>query len=337
MQFSYRNIIFIIFVCFFISLISIVRNDFGIDPDYQAYKHLYTIIDKVRFDEIEEINDRGFLIFIFFAKTLDISFDFFLWFVCFSSLMIKVFCVAKKSPESTVYFILFYSMTFFLLHELVQVRIAIAISLFYLVLNFSMFDTWKNRFVYLFIGIIAASFHLSVGFLFFIPIIKVRLRLFLACLLFFVFVVNNSLFYGNLSEYLSNYSNVGIDIISYLNELNGSTDNLSILNSANLFTFMFLILSLCLHNKMEVTDAEQYVLDLNIKFLMFSLVLFFLFSNSPVVAYRMSELFRVLIPIASGIMLASMYGKPRFSLVLIFILAINVGFFVNYLKAVLVF
>lgn len=335
-QNSYRNIIFIFSICLFISLVSILRQDFGINPDYESYKNLYTIIDHVKFDDIDGINDKGFLIFVFFVKALDISFDFFLWLVCFFCLIIKVFCIAKLSCKSTVFFIFFYVITFFLLHELVQIRIAIAISLFYLALNFIMLDALKYRLLYLFIAALAMSFHLSVIFVFLIPIVKIKLRLFLIILSVLTLSLNVSFFYSDLIEYLSMSSSVSVDVISYLNELNSSVDNLSIVNSANILTLMFIILSLFLHDKIEVSDSEQYILELNVKFLIISLVMFYIFSNSPVVAYRMSEIFRVLIPIASGIILVSMYEKSKFPLVVMFILVINIGFFVNYFKAVLV-
>ena len=116
-----------IFICLIISFFVALRPE-GLTADYDIYYIMYN------YPEIRS----GEIVFQFFRWMfidLEDGFIFLLFVHCFLALILKFIFLKKVEPLNAVLFIMFYFPTFFILWEMTQIRIGLAIS-FYL---FSLF------------------------------------------------------------------------------------------------------------------------------------------------------------------------------------------------------
>lgn len=114
--------LFGIFVCLFISYFVALRPE-GLTADYDIYSIMYYFPER----------RSGELIFQFFRWIFfpfENGFILLLFAHCFISLFLKYCCLVKVNITNAILFVIFYFFCFFVLWEMTQIRISLAISLF---------------------------------------------------------------------------------------------------------------------------------------------------------------------------------------------------------------
>ncbi|TBM13616.1 EpsG family protein [Hafnia alvei] len=168
-NYSINRKIFNIILLFVIVLFSCFcsMRFFGIDNDYVPYSQYFESM-RLFSDIFDSRFEIGYSIFQFFVKKiLYLNFDIFLFLIAFISLYIKSIMFSETKYALLILVIYFFSMG--LMHEMTQLRAAVAIALSYL----SIYQYSKgNKKKAIFFTILAATFHISVlftSFIYFIP------------------------------------------------------------------------------------------------------------------------------------------------------------------------
>lgn len=221
-QFPIKKFIFLYLIgcaCILLSIFSSEITPYG--RDYSEYLYAYGNIDNVRFEFLFK------QLFNFGQEYLKLNLNIFLIFVIFSTLSIKVYVAQKLSLDITKFLLFFFSyiLTFFLLHEMVQFRISIALSLVLL----SCYTLCQGRFyLSLVLVLLGSYFHLSVILFFVLPVTYFYYRKFgfthyiiissvVAAFLFFVVPKLTDLILGvrpSALGYLENWNNYEVVYIS---------------------------------------------------------------------------------------------------------------------------
>lgn len=277
------------------------------DPDFDVYKGMYELTSLGKMDSLER-NDFGFTYLMIFFASAEMPFELFLWCICLTSVFIKALSVARLSQAYLIPFCIFYLFSFFLIHEMIQIRIALAVSIFYLSLIFIREKAFWYFFFTAALALFASLFHFSILLLFVASIVFSRFVVSWVNVVFFLFLffVFSEISVSLISLFLEFSENKLVS--AYLFQLsegfNFSHKALfhpqTFLSLVSLFFFIFL--NRLLIDYKSKLSVEDMILNLNVCLFILSIFVFLLtLSVSEVIAYRLSELFRVLSPLSSAI------------------------------------
>lgn len=126
----------------------------GVDRDYYQYLYFFDYLSLPYDGRFEP----GFVYFSFFVKKLTGSFTALLFFIAACSLTIKIYLILKL--PNYWYWMTAYFLMLFPLHEMTQIRAAMAIGIGYLALHLSL--DRKSRFLPFLFFILAATFQSSI-------------------------------------------------------------------------------------------------------------------------------------------------------------------------------
>lgn len=274
--------------CFVLSYLVLLKADF-FSADYIPYVQIYN----GTYDEINEI-EPAFKYLTYFFYQFDIPYDFFAMMVCSLCLSYKVFYSRKIIPSTYgAGFLIVYICFYGFLHDLTQLRIAIAVVMCYAA-SYQYFFLRKRvqPLLWMSLGVL---FHYSVFIWCLSLFINSYRRLFIALvsMTFGITLLLNSV--NIIAAYLPSEK-----IISYIYNLSyslGSVDTLSLLN-LNTITFILIYISVgLLARRVSLSVNEKrfvtYVQCSGILAFFF----FYIFGNVPVVAYRLAELLRIFYPL----------------------------------------
>jgi hypothetical protein len=276
---KYKNLIFILLILVLILTAGLrIPNS---DRDYQNYITL--------FDSAPDINiEPSFILISIFVKSIFGNTPIILFIIfSFVSIGIKYFAL-KRITELWFISIFLYFSYYFILHDLTQIRAGVAASLLFLLLP-TIYN--RNPLQFIFISVLAISFHYS-AFIFLF-------------LWFFKQGLNNKILYlliplGYLFHYFSLdvFLNLPFESInSKLNIYKALQDGDSERRKINVFNFYLLfkifIYYLLLFKINYLNSINKYS-KLIISIYGFSIFLFLFFSKLPIVSFRIYELLGVI-------------------------------------------
>ncbi|WP_318469409.1 EpsG family protein [Photobacterium leiognathi] len=276
-------ILFIVVIPVLFSFLSFMRGG-SYHIDYYEYLNFFNSI-KGGYEPSVRIYDLGF---IYITKVFSfLDFDQFLWFVVMLSFMIKSISVYLISPRSAFFFVIFYVISTFFLHELIQTRLALGIAFFYLATYFYIKKTYL---LFILFTVIATSFHLSILFAVIFLFFNKKRNIFLILLAAILFVEMN--LFSGIINYLSIFNDSFRQYTIGMRSIN-SIDYKLILNSYGvLLPFYSLIIILLFSKKDEMTFYEYKIFIINVNFMICSIFFFIFFTSlfSDVVGTRIAEL-----------------------------------------------
>jgi len=163
-----KNLLFIFFitVVFFAMLLPAIRLDVG--HDYYAYYDIFNAVEPLsKYSSFENMflcfsnihGEKGFLFIISIFKEIDLSFEFFIFFIAFLNFLILTFALIKFQKEFNIniFFSLFlYISLFYFISHFSQIRFGLVIVIFLL----SIYFMYHNKmFLYLFTILFGTLFH----------------------------------------------------------------------------------------------------------------------------------------------------------------------------------
>ena len=304
-------------VAFVISLLSLLRGQ-KFDQDYQSYASMFSEIN-MRGSPFSNGNvEPGYYLIMWIFKTTGLHFDFLLFSITFFCLWAKYYSVASFGKSTLVLFIIFYSVSFFLIHELNQTRVAISSAFFYLAV-YGIFNSYKINATARRLLLFSPLFHYSSLML--IPVFaKAKAK----TIIFYYFFGLLAIYFwalkfdfNSLTSLMPQFMAGDERVIGYLFELLNSSGNaLKIVNGGNLF---YLACALFFRFSVHFFTPElkfNKLFLLNEFLIYLSFFIFYAFLNVAVVAARMSELLRIFTPLVMAIILSKMLMRGSFSLLM---------------------
>lgn len=292
--------------CFFLSCFSFLKP-FYFSADFDNYVEIYD----GKYAEIASI-EPFFRYLTHYFHVLSVPYILFAMIVASCSLIIKVICARNffsNADRDFFVFLFFYFCFYGFLHELTQLRIAIASSICYMAAYQYFFK--RNVFSAALLSLLGIFFHYSIALWFLTLFINSYRRL-----IFFIvaFVFGFGFFIGfsdTISSLLPNEK-----LVSYLYNLTHSIGVDAGLNLFNLNNFVFVsMLGLMAYLRVKVNlsvEAKKFIDFVQCSNIM-AFVFFYFFSGVPVIAYRLAELCRLFYPLAMTLMLVNMKQTfPRF-------------------------
>jgi hypothetical protein len=279
----------IFYYCLILSVVSAIRL-FGLGNDYYPYLRMTQNISgnerinlEPAFKVIGIIND------FFFGSSL-ISF-FFISSLC--ALLLKINAINKIAPSYFVIILFYYFITFYWLHEYTQIRVAVAIGIYF---NALLVLSRKKTIQYCVYSIIAILFHYSaivmLLFLLFIKICNTKKKCLLIVSIGFIFALISSI---TIEKYLRDII-YQLQIIIGINKSGPEDTFMSVFNLkylsllAMFFLISFFVIS---HNNIDMLLFQSFA---------FGLCFYYYLNpiNLPVVSVRFTEfytsVFIILIP-----------------------------------------
>jgi len=298
-------------------------QDTSVSKDYLNYQYV--------FDNIYDITDDGFFyllsfepgfvgIVIFFRKLFEINYGVvIILFYALASLSIKTFAIKRFSinPYLTL---LFYFSYFFLIHEMTQIRIALASGIFLI----SLVPFLKgHRMTFAALILLATCFHYSAIFYLLILLFnanRLNRNFYIGLLMFSLLLGFIKLPILNL---LGNFD--AVDISTKLNTYiiiseNGSIA-VNVFNSLNILNILCCFYLIFVVNKEEFAKDRQLILFLKCNIL--SIFLFSFLAGAPAFSMRFNQLFGV----AQIFLFTSLLKYLPFRRFNVFVLVLVAGFF----------
>jgi hypothetical protein len=185
----FNNYIAIFYYCFILSIVSAIRL-FGLGNDYYSYLQMFGNKSSNERNNLEPAFKIIGIINDFFFNSSLISL-FFISSLC--ALLLKINAIKKLASPYFIIIIFYYFITFYWLHEYTQIRVAIAIGIYFnaiIVLN-------KGKIIqYCMYAIVATLFHYSsvvmLPFLLFIKICNTKKKCLLVVCIGFIFALVSS-------------------------------------------------------------------------------------------------------------------------------------------------
>ncbi|MBU0539250.1 MAG: EpsG family protein [Gammaproteobacteria bacterium] len=254
---------------------------FGLDPDDINYKIFYENVSKsISFELILSRFEPGYTLYAYFmANAVGASYEEFVLVSAILSISIKLYCFAKLKRPVIVAALYLFSLFFML--ELVQVRFALSLSFALLGVELWRRSQTTASIIFLFL---AASVHYSVVIfiafsvlphIFLQALNRKHILIFLTSMIGLLAIIRDGSF---VVDYVSSYNPL---IRTYL--LNQGGGDLNPINAQSLLFSLLIILGLFKWNNMTIFARRYYLFSL------FSLSLYFVFLNSPVIASRVIE------------------------------------------------
>lgn len=327
MNLLYKNTIIFLFLLV-LSFVSYFRTDFGNNFDYLNYVDIFN--NSLNPDFLDRSIEVGYLYLNSVFLSAGSGFDLFYFCLMAFCLYVKSI-VALKLTQRTEIFILFYMCSFFLIHELVQLRTALGCSIIYiaLLIRFSNAFVGLKIFFLCILCLVGYSLHKSVLLPVFLISIFHKKYFILVLVLFFIMAFDN-----NVILFVSNYLQSSGESYSsgYAFQLENSSDEFSVFSASNVIYFLILLFHVYILRCIEFNSLERLVILISIYFVVISFCLFYMFNNVPVFKYRFSELMRVLVPISSTIIVNRVISSNK--VVGMLVLCLNVSLFIVYIKVV---
>lgn len=264
-----------------------------VSKDYFTYQRMFDYINELRSDRFFSNYEPGFSLIVVGARHLfSVNYGVaIMLFFAIASVSLKIFSFNKLSVNPFLV-ILFYYSTIFFLHEMTQIRIGLSASIFF----FGLYHYLQGRkLLYFFLILIAASFHYS------------------AILYLLIFALDNRhltkvfLVGGLIAAVILGFYKIpflgligNIDIAELSPKLGHYTDiveegiapSINVFNVSNLVTIAF-----CLYLIIAVPQkiiTENKLLNLSLKFVVFSIFMLSFLSGIPTISFRVSELFTIM-------------------------------------------
>lgn len=286
----------------------------GVDNDYDVYQVYFDAVNSFSDVVSNEYNvESWFNVLTLTVKNLGGDLNILMLFVASVSIVIKIRFYIKLSPVHWVA-LLSYISYFFILQEMTQIRAGLA-SGFYLMAIYYHGYGYRKR--YYLLCSIATLFHLSfivtllTEFLLIGSNRKILILLILTCFSILLSVVG----YSSAKPLLLLFSNYSSKATEYLNIM--SMDDVNAINIYNVLMLTRIILSvtiacLCLF----------YKINFNKKFLqlyLFGVFIFYLFSDSSALAFRLSDIYFVVEPVFMAYMVHNLLLSNKNKLFGIFV------------------
>lgn len=280
--------------CFALSFLVFLKADY-FAADFLPYMQIYD----GTYDEIDSI-EPAFKYLAFFFNDLSIPYTIFAMLVCGFCLTAKVYYSRKIIPYTYGGFFLFIYICFYgFLHDLTQLRIAIAVVMCYIASYQYFFLHNKVRALsWMFVGIL---FHYSILIWCLSLLINNYRRLFIVIIgmsFGLAVLLSNA---HIIAAYLPNEK-----LISYLYSLSYSLSAGNSIAFLNLNTVTFLLIFITaayLIRRVELSENESRFIHYVQCSGILAFFVFFIFGNVPVVAYRLAELLRIFYPLAIVLLL----------------------------------
>ena len=255
-------------------------------PDYEVYSYHFDTIHEIDFKYSLFIMEPGFVFLVKFWRLLASQNYAFLIMLSFAffSLLFKL-SIIKKLSINPFLVLLFYFSHYYFLHEMTQIRIGLASSIFFLGIPFYLRGENKR---YVFIILIATMFQYSAIFYLFVLLFNRNKfnAYFYFCFLMIslLFAVKQFTFFS----FLQSFENTGLryDVIF-------KTDGyINIFNFASIVKFLGGLVCIIFIPKKVLLNNPVFLLSL--KGSIFSIFLLTFLSGLPSIAFRISDLFGIL-------------------------------------------
>ena len=281
----------VVFVCVVILLIIVAGfRPVGLDADSENYANfvrlnagsLSIFTKEPGFWLITKVN------LLFFNGNLT---SFFFMFAAIA-MSVKAYAIRKLSPFP-LYALYAYFCVYFILHEMTQIRVAVAAGIFLL----SVLDIYERNFKgFLFKVLLACMFHYSalvMVFAYFINLKKINRYFYFMLPLLGIFLAFKTTFLLNL---LSSYINFLPSILSFKIQVYIEQLNEGHRAGLNLFNFYYTTVLIFYYVLLFNISRIKYQYDLIFfKMLSLSLVAFYSLSFLPVLSFRIAEFFGVFV------------------------------------------
>lgn len=326
--------IFLLNINFVFSFLIFFRGSHGIDPDYFNYENMYNMISW-GYESDVRVTDYAYILLNELGSNIGLDFSVFLWILGLISILLKSYLVNLLNPRIAYLYTIIYLISAFFLLEMIQIRIALALVFYYVFVTYSTSNRKRLESFFIFISLmfLAYNFHASsvilfIATYFLINYNKVTVVPAFVIILMSVFSGNSRILY--FAELTNNQS-----LINYAYQLSFGLkfDYLSILNPTILLSIIFVIFNLYVIRLVYLNDKERKIVILNINLMIISIVFFCCLSIAPVIAYRISELFRVLVPISSAILIFRFHRLNYGVFLQLIILLCNLLFSYTYVNA----
>lgn len=298
-------------------------QDLSVSKDYSNYQYV--------FDNIYDLTDNGFFfllsfepgfvgIVVFFRKLFEFNYGVaIMLFYAFASLSIKIFAIKRFSINPYLTLLFFFSY-FFLMHEMTQIRIALASGIF--LISLIPFLNGK-RWTFAGLILLATCFHYSA--IFFLLILLFNANEFNRILYIGILVL--SLIFGFLKlpilNLLGNFdaSDMSSKLNAYIIISENGSIAVNVFNSLNILNILCCFYLIFAVNKEEFTKDKSLMLFLKCNIL--SIFLFSFLAGAPAFSMRFNQLFGI----AQIFVFTYLLKYLPFKRLNIFILVLIAGFF----------
>lgn len=274
-----RSISFAVVITMILVCIAAFRSP--ISPDYQNYAGLY--------DYEHDNKEIGYLALIRFSKLLSSQPVLFFFLSAAISVSLKVFAIRRISPLFSLCLIVYIS-NVFILHDMIQMRAAISSGLLLWSLYFYCNDDIKKSLLFSCAGVL---FHYSavVGFLIYLLGRKGFNKSLAISLLLVSYVlailgirfgnVFGLITWGTVAHLWNTYSEL---------MLTGEQTKINVFNTYFLVRILVCLVLVINYNRIKGFGC---IYTVGLKMYVLSICIYLLFSDIPVLAFRLSELFQV--------------------------------------------
>ena len=288
----FKNNYLLFFIVLLLSFLAGFR-DMSVSKDYQNYQNVFT--------NIYEITDNGFYyllafepgfvaIVVIFRKIFESNYGLaIMFFYALASLTLKVFTINRFSinPYLTL---LFYFSYFFLLHEMTQIRIALAAGIFLI----SLIPFLKEkRTTFLGLILVATCFHYSAIFFLIILVFnttKFNKKLYAAILVLSLIL---GVFQLPVLNLLGNFDPSGFStkLTTYIEISENGSIAVNVFNSLNIMNILCCSYLIMRVKNEELIKDKKLILFLKCNIL--SIFLLSFLSGAPAFAMRFNQLFSI--------------------------------------------
>lgn len=291
------------------SIVAVVLKD-SATPDYEHYKAHFETINSI-FDA-----DPLYSASIYLARSLGFSYDLYLWVITLFALVVKFLVVYRLRPSLLAFFVPIYLCSLFLLHEYIQVRLAVALAFVYLFINIEILEHKKTIWKHI-AGGAAVTVHMSTLPLL-IAIILLRSKS-LVAVAFLAMLISALTFAGIFFEDTAIFiadatdTDFGRKIGAYLYEAAiGGEGGYTNITSVQFLTAVFTMGAVArLQFWSRVEEANKRLLWLAFTLTGIGLVVRILTQQNPVISFRLMELFSFLLPLAQSIVAWELSSRGR--------------------------
>lgn len=275
------------------------------DQDYLQYLQIFDDVVDAHDSITPGIIEPSFEIIINLASLLYFEVGALLLVAGAISLCIKFYVASRYGNTALTIFFILYASSYFLIHELNQTRVAIATALIYASLLFNE----KSRFINIITPIASATFHYSSLLL--TPFLLIRRGVYIIYSAIFIIAITFALRYFNDVDAIGSFLPDSLwnsdRIRGYVTELIlGGEARLNLLNTGNIFCLANLLLLRLLNELFSLDIYRNRIFIINERMIISSMFFYYILSDAPVLATRIAELLRILLPLTSAIIFSKL-------------------------------
>lgn len=274
-----NSVKYAVLITFLLVCIAAFRSP--LSPDYKEYVGLY---------EIEHENKEiGYLALIKFSKLLSSDYILLFFISAAVSISLKVFAIRKISHLFSLSLFIYVS-NIFILHDMIQMRCAISSGFLLWALYYYCND---NKRLSLLMCFTAVLFHYSAIVAFgifllnkdnfnkYVALISINISFFLAVFGFRFGYLWGYIAWGQIADLWNVYSNL---------MSSGEMDSINLFNA---FFILRVVVCIILIENYDKVIALGRIYTVGLKMYVLSICAYLLFSDIPVLAFRLSELYQV--------------------------------------------